>query len=106
MKTYWRQQPAFDALQPHQCIFQNQSEGKRYYVVGTNEEYWTKYLAKGDRYGYEVIQRGKPCHLHVDLDVNREKYPGIKVMDVWSTLEKHIDHYLVTKLDISKESIT
>ena len=43
-------------------------------VACTNEEYWKKYLEKGDRFGYELIMKGTPCHLYVDLDINKEQY--------------------------------
>ena len=58
MKTFFKQQNAFDALKVGQCMFQNQTGGKRYYVACTNEEYWKTYLEKGDRFGYELIMKG------------------------------------------------
>ena len=60
MKKFFKQQGAFDALKVGQCVFQNQTGGTRYYVACTNEEYWKKYLEKGDRFGYELIMKGTP----------------------------------------------
>ncbi len=55
---FYRQQEAFDSLtENQQVVFQNQTQGQRYYVVCTNKDYWEKYLDEGDRYGYEVIRR-------------------------------------------------
>ena len=101
MARYYRQQEAFDALQEkQQSVFQNQTNGQRYYVVCTNREYWDKYLEPGDRFGYEVIRRDLPCHLYIDLDVDKVKYPNIHVSDVWATLEKYIDTVLTTEFGI------
>tara|TARA_Y100001936_G_C15996123_1_gene625185 strand:+ start:59 stop:1159 length:1101 start_codon:yes stop_codon:yes gene_type:complete len=92
MTTFYRQQEAFESLtENQQVVFQNQSHGQRYYVVCTNREYWDKYLNQGDRYGYEVIRRDLPCHLYIDLDINKEAFPNIKVCDVWSKLESYVD---------------
>ena len=106
MSHFYRQQEAFDALsQNQQCVFQNQTHGQRYYVVCTNKEYWEKYLNAGDRYGYEVIRRDLPCHLYIDLDVNKEKYPNIHVCDVWNKLESYIDTVLTQEFGIDKKDI-
>ena len=105
MKKFFKQQGAFDALKVGQCVFQNQTGGTRYYVACTNEEYWKKYLEKGDRFGYELIMKGTPCHLYVDLDINREKY-NIHVTDVWSIIEKWIDVTLQFQFNIPEDHIT
>ena len=92
MATFYRQQEAFDSLtENQQVVFQNQSNGQRYYVVCTNKEYWEKYLKTGDRYGYEVIRRDLPCHLYIDLDIKKKAYPNINVSDVWMKLESYVD---------------
>ena len=107
MTHFYRQQAAFNALtENQQVVFQNQTHGQRYYVVCTNKEYWEKYLNNDDRYGYEVIRRDLPCHLYIDLDVNKEAYPNIQVEDVWSKLESYIDTVFITQFDIPKEDIT
>lgn len=106
MSTYYRQQEAFNALtENQQVVFQNQTTGKRYYVVCTNREYWEKYLNEGDRYGYEVIRRDLPCHLYIDLDVNREAYPCIHVEDVWVKMESYVDLVFQELFNIKKEDI-
>lgn len=105
MKMFYKQQAAFDSLQPGQCVFQNQTSGQRYYVACTNHEYWNKYLSRGDRFGYELIMKDKPCHLYIDLDVNKEKYPSIHVAEIWSILEKWIDVSLIEHFNIKEEDI-
>jgi hypothetical protein len=105
MKTFYKQQAAFDSLQPGECVFQNQTNGQRYYVACTNHEYWTKYLSNGDRFGYELIMKDKPCHLYIDLDVNKEKYPSIHVTEIWGILEKWIDVSLIEHFNIKEEDI-
>lgn len=107
MVHYYRQQQAFDALQEkQQSVFQNQTHGQRYYVVCTNREYWDKYLKPGDRFGYEVIRRDLPCHLYIDLDIDKIKYPSICVSDVWAKLEKYIDTVLTSEFGIDEGIIT
>ena len=105
MKTFYKQQAAFDSLQTGQCVFQNQSRGQRYYVACTNHEYWNKYLSKGDRFGYELIMKDKPCHLYIDLDVDKTKYPSIHVTEIWAILEKWIDVALTAQFDMKEEDI-
>lgn len=105
MTKFFKQQGAFDALKVGQCVFQNQTGGKRYYVACTNEEYWKKYLEKGDRFGYELIMKGTPCHLYVDLDINKEQY-NIHVTDVWVIMEKWIDVTLQCQFNIPEDHIT
>ena len=105
MKTFFKQQNAFDALKVGQCVFQNQTGGKRYYVACTNEEYWKTYLEKGDRFGYELIMKGVPCHLYIDLDVNKEQFPSIHVVDIWAILEKWIDITFQYHFEIPEDHI-
>ena len=57
-------------------------------------------MESGYRFGYEVIRRDLPCHLYIDLDVDKVKYPNIHVSDVWATLEKYIDTVLTTEFGI------
>lgn len=109
MKLFYRLQKAFDALIDGQCVFQNEiGKGKRVYVIGSNKEYWDEYLARGIRYGYECIRKDIPCHLYIDFDVDKKKYPSIKVLEIWQILEKWIDlvlssePYLFPESDISK----
>ena len=108
MKLFHRQQAAFDALGEDQCVFQNEiGNGKRVYVIGSNKDYWDSYLARGVRHGYELIRKGMPCHLYIDLDVDKKKYPSIKVLQIWQILEKWIDvifdvHYHIKECDVSK----
>jgi len=105
MVIYSTQQDAFDARKSHQKIFQNQTERGRYYVAETAENYWFEYLRKGKRFGYELLEKDKPCHLFIDLDVNKQKYPGISVNDIWCVLEKYIDNILIQWRDIPTEDI-
>ncbi len=96
MKRYYKQQEAFDAAESKTdvCVFQNQTYGRRYYVVCDNRTYWDTFLSKGDIYGYELIRRNAPCHLYIDLDINLETFPSINVFDIWLLLEKYIDRVL------------
>ena len=91
MRKYYRQAEAIDARTPGESLFQNQTNGQRYYVSCTNRAYWDTFLANGDRYGYEMIVRDEPCHLYIDLDVDREKYPNIKVENIWLILEQELE---------------
>jgi hypothetical protein len=106
MATFYRQQEAFDSLtENQQVVFQNQTNGQRYYVVCTNKEYWEKYLKQGDRYGYELIRRDLPCHLYIDLDINKKAYPNINVSDVWIKLESYVDTVFTELFTIQKDHI-
>ena len=102
MKRYYKLQEAYEQLQAHQSVYHNQTYGRRYFVVCTEKEYWDNFLSQGDIYGYEVIQYTRPCHLHIDLDINYEKYPdkSYRVERVWLQLEEYLDTCLAHLLDM------
>ena len=106
MSVHRTQQAAFDARKSNEKIFQNQSKSGRYYVAATLEKYWSQYLAVNIRSGCELIEKDKPCHLFIDLDVNKEKYPQIDVNQIWVTLEKYIDFLLTEYREIPMADIT
>ena len=106
MKIFSRQQPAFEALTDGDYVFQNEiGGGRRVYLIGSNRQYWDQYLSRGIRYGYEVIRKGLPCHLYIDLDVNKVKWPNMKVIEIWQTLEKHIDFVFINQFDVPVDDI-
>ncbi len=105
-KVFYKLQDALDGMvSKNESIFQNQTNGKRYYVVATNKEYWDTYLNQGDRFGYEVIRSDMPCHLYIDLDINKEEYPSIIVEKVYDVLKKYIYLMFTSVYGIKREDI-
>ena len=67
------------------------------YIVAREKTFFDKVLAKtasAERYFFEVIEEDKPCHLYIDLDVNRVKFPCIDVHDVKTMVCKHVEYGL------------
>lgn len=106
MTQHRTQQAAFDARKPTEKIFQNHGKSGRYYVADTLENYWSRYLNAGIRTGCELVEKEKPCHLFIDLDVDKQKYPSIDVQQIWVTLEKYIDFLLTEYREIPLVDIT
>ena len=79
---------------------------KRVFLSCPNQYYWDNYLNKGRLYGYEIIRENAPCHLYIDLDVNREEYPNIAVEQIWMDIEKHIDQIFDFAMRIPPTDIT
>lgn len=98
MKSCPRLQPLLDELSDNvnRSIYLNMgSSGARYYCLATEKEYYTKYMRNGSKCsGCEIIVRDKPCHLHIDLDVDKIKYPSIDVSLVWIKLEPRIEEFI------------
>ena len=66
----------------------------RMFVVASEREFYNKCISitvQQDRNFYEVIKADKPCHLHLDLDMDRTKYPSMSMSDVWEDIKKYID---------------
>ena len=52
---------------------EQQSNGRRSYIVATRENFWQRYctLPKSFRHYYELIREGMPCHLYLDIEFKR-----------------------------------
>lgn len=105
---YKTQVEAFANAKENDFVFAYEvSKFKRVFIACTNEDYWNNFLHKNRLYGYEIIRENKPCHLHIDLDVDRERFPCVNVDTIWITLENHIDkifsaEYEIDSCDIQK----
>lgn len=79
------------------------------YIVAREKTFFEKVLnptPSESRYFFEVIEEDKPCHLYVDLDVNKEKFPGIDVHEVKSMVCGHIEFGLKQMdLEIDKKIV-
>jgi hypothetical protein len=55
----------------------SQDQGKRSYIVASNEAFWRRYrsMIPHNRHYYEVIRAGRPCHLYFDLEYCRVANP-------------------------------
>lgn len=66
----------------------------RAFIVASEREFYNKILRgvrTSERNYYEVIKPDKPCHLHLDLDLNCEKHPSIEIVDVWKSIQPYVD---------------
>ena len=66
----------------------------RAFIVASEREFYNKIMrgvVTSERNYYEVIKPDKPCHLHLDLDLNCQKHPSIEIADVWKTIQPYID---------------
>ena len=83
-KTYPRLHTAIENLQANESVYCNmRPNGKRYFVASTEKAYWDKYmvdyLLKINRVANcEIILESRPCHLYVDLDLDKE---SVKIRD-------------------------
>lgn len=62
------------------------------YIAGTEEEIW-ELIQNGTNTICEVIDARKPCHLYIDIDVDRKKYPNIKAFDCWNDVKPLIENH-------------
>jgi hypothetical protein len=61
-------------------------------------------MTAGDRFFYEVIEEGKPCHLYIDIDVDLETYRSIDVHMVKDMVCGHVEFGL-REMEIEIENI-
>ncbi len=64
------------------------------YIVAREKTFFHKIMepmAAENRYFYEVIEEGKPCHMYIDLDVDLTKYPSIDVHTVKEMVCSHVE---------------
>ena len=80
------------------------------YIVATDKVFWNRFLfpkRPADRCFYEVIEENKPCHLYIDIDVNREEYPSIELNDIKAMVCSNIEYGLkAMELDIERCIVT
>lgn len=94
MQTFRKLQNALDydggpTRSVYQCGIPAQA-----FIVASEREFYNKIMrgvVTAERNYYEVIKPHKPCHLHLDLDLNCEKHPSIEIADVWKTIQPYID---------------
>lgn len=94
-KTYARLNGAIEKLQPNESIYCNmRPNGKRYFVASTENAYWEKYMTNPRNEikrvaNCEVILESRPCHLYVDLDLEKSKCKN-SVEELWDELSEPI----------------
>lgn len=67
------------------------------YIVATEKKFWNKFLfpkQPSERCFYEVIEEDKPCHLYVDIDINRQSYPSFELNTIKQMVCSHIEYGL------------
>ena len=82
------------SLGPKESVYAKQvaytKDGKKRltykYIAGTEEQVW-QFIQKGNRTLCEVIAYDRPCHLYIDIDVNKKETPGISAEDCWKQVQ-------------------
>ena len=103
-KTYRKLNLAEKNLTPDSSIYCNVgSFGGRFFVVTTERDYFTKYLAlKKKAANCEIILHNRPCHLYIDLDVNYSE-AGFSVSQLWNELSVPVVQLLREKIGSEEE---
>lgn len=107
-KTYGRLHAAIEKLQPNESIYCNMRfNGARFFVAATEEAYWNKYMIDESSEikrvaNCEIILESRPCHLYVDLDLDKSKCDnGVK--DLWDELSEPVLQLLENHVDSMAE---
>lgn len=94
MQTFRKLQNALDYNGGSSRSIYQWSIPARAFIVASEREFYNKIMRgvrTAERNYYEVIKPDKPCHLHLDLDLNCEKHPSIEISDVWKSIQPYID---------------
>ena len=71
--------PNADEQEPKLWALEQDSQGKRSYVVATLDDFWRRYrtLQPQLRHYYELIRQGCPCNLYFDLEFCKRSNPHL-----------------------------
>ena len=72
-------------------------EGAKYSITSSYDAFWSHYLSEPpeERCFYEVLLKGMPSHLYLDLDMDKTMNPGVDAEHLCNVVTKEVELLLV-----------